>query len=295
MTKPSITVTFRGSLSTFFAASCGYSHLYTEDAAASVLARDVASLVARSKARRLSLPTYTHQSEMSRTPDTPFIPPLVSPDSSPGHEHPPAIPATPNWSLPVSNGGGYVPFTSPYSKSSPFLPNLSPMVTPGIFPGIFSPPSKVNRLGFSEDFRRYPPGSGGVPPTFSPNQQPFYSPYSSQSNSLPKSPHYPQSAPAAYQDFGTPWNSNAAQLPSSPWGGFSSFGNYGPPPQMMGRPPPPRMGNMPPPQHFGQQSIRAPPELPLPIFDRLDPFTEGKSCKSTFFPPVFIAQRLDFD
>ena len=287
----------------------------------SVSAHDVCHILARSKARTvfpsvlvcLRLSTYTHQSEMSRSPNTPFIPPLPdSPDSSPGPEHPPAIPTgTPNWSLPVANGGGYTPFASPYLAHSPFIPNLSPMITPGEIPGMYSPQQqpKVNRLGFSEDFPGYPPGSGGIPPMFSPNQQPFYSPYSSQSNSLPNSPHYPQSPP---ESFGTPWNSNVAQLPSTPWGGFSSFGNYGPPPPLTGSPsqmmggPPPRMGNIPPPQnmppsqnpppqHFGQQSFRAPSEPPSQIFDRLGPFTEGKSCASTCFFPMFIAQRRDFD
>lgn len=131
------------------------------------------------------------------------------------------------------------------------------MVTPGVIPAMFSPQQqpKVNRLGFSEDFTGYPPGSGGVPPLLSPNQQPFYGPYSSHPGSHPNSPHHPQSAPAAYQTFGTPWNPNAAQLPPTNWGGFQSFGNYGPPPpptgpqpQMMGGPPPPRMENIPPPQ-----------------------------------------------
>jgi hypothetical protein len=247
------------------------------------------------------------------SPNTPFIAPLpASPDNSPGPEHPPAIPTgTPNWNPPVANGGGYTPFASPYLAHSPYVPNLSPMVTPGVIPGMFSPPPKVNRLGISEDFTGYPPDSGGVPPMSSPNQQPFYSPYSSHSNSLPNSPYYPQSAPAAYQGFGTPWNSNVAQLPSSPWGGFPSFGNYGPPPPptgppppMMGGPPPPRMGNIPPPQnmppprHFGQQSFnsfRTPLEPPSQIYDRLDPFEEGKSCTSTCSFPMFIAQRRDFD
>ena len=275
---------------------------------------------------------------MSRTPNTPFIPPLpASPNDSSGPELPPVIPtSTPNWNQPVAVGGGYVPFASPYSAHSPFVPNLSPMVTPGVIPGMFSPQQqpKVNRFGFSEDFTGYPPGSGGVQPLLSsPNQQSFYSPFSNHSGSHPNSPHYPQSAPAAYQGFGTPWNTNAAQLPSTPWGGFPSFGNYGPPPpltgppQVMGGPPLPRMGNIPPPpnmqpppmgnmqppqmngqgnawhggapapyppfygpdpgpwgggpQHFGPQQqppFRAPPEPPGQIFDRMDPFTEGRSC-----------------
>ena len=301
---------------------------------------------------------------MSRTPNTPFIPPLLSPDSSPGPEHPPVIPTgTPNWNVPVATGGGYAPFASPYSAHSPYIPNLSPMVTPGVIPGMFSPQQqpKVNRFGFSEDFTGYPPGSGGVQPVLSPNQQPFYTQYT---GSHPNSP-YPQSAPAAYQGFSTPWNSNAAQLPSTPWGGFPSFGGYGPPPpltgpppQMMGGPPPrmgnipppqnmpqpqnmpppqmgnippPQMGNMPPPQmmngqgnpwqgggggaapyppfygpdpgpwggqqHFGQQSFRGPPlaEPPSQIFDRMDPFTQGKSCTLIFFSLLLIVQGRDFD
>ena len=276
---------------------------------------------------------------MATTPNTPFIPPLPSsPDGSPR----PVVPTgTPNWNQPVATGGGYAPFTSPYSAHSPFIPNLSPMVAPGVIPGMFSPPQqqpKVNRFGFSEDFTGYPPGSGGVPQMLSPNQQPFFSPYGSHPGSHPNSPHYPQSAPAAYPAFNTPWNSNPAQLPSTPWGGYSSFGNYGPPPPLTG--PPPQMGgpqpppltapppqmmggpqplrNIPPPQmmngqgnpwqggapapyqpfygpdpgpwgggqqHFGPQQqqpppFRAPPEPPSQIFDRMDPFTEGKSCMS---------------
>jgi hypothetical protein len=279
---------------------------------------------------------------MSRTPNTPFIPPLpTSPDGSPGHEHPPVIPtATPNWNLSVPTGGGYAPFASPYSAYSPFIPNLSPMVTPGVIPGMFSPQQhpKINRLGFSEDFTGYPPGSGGVPPMLSPNQQSFYSPYSIH----PNSPLHPQSAPAAYPGFGTPWNLNPAQLPSTPWGGPPSYGPQPPltglPPQMMGGQPP-RMGNnipppqnMPPPQmmngqghpwqggaaapyppfygpdpslwgggghqqHFGQQKqpFRAPPEPPSQIFDRMDPFTEGKGCTSIcFFLPVAHCSKTWF-
>lgn len=275
---------------------------------------------------------------MSRTPNTPFIPPLpTSPDSSPGpenSEYPPVIPTgTPNWNLPVAPGGGYAPFASPYSAHTPFIP--SPMVNPGVIPGMFSPQQqpKVNRLGLSEDFTGYPTGSGGVPAMLSPNQQPFYSPYSihsgSHPGSHPNSPHHPQSAPAGFQGFGTPWNSNQGQLPSTPWGGFPSYGPppplTGPPPQMMGGPrmgnipppqPPIQLSNMPPqmmnghgwqngppapyppfynpdsgpwggggPQIFGQQPppFRAPPEPPSQIFDRMDPFTEGKSCTSIFF------------
>jgi hypothetical protein len=276
---------------------------------------------------------------MSRTPNTPFIPPLpASPDASPGPEHPPVIPTgTPNWNQPIATGGGYVPFNaSPYSAHSPFVPILSPMVTPGVIPGMFSPQQqpKVNRQGFSEDFTGYPPGSGGGgPPMLSPSHPTFF--YGSH----PNSPNYPQSAPPTFQGYGTPWNSNAAQLPSTPWGGFQPFGNYGPPPPLTAPPPmgglPPRMGNIPPSQmgnpmmngqgppwqggaaayppfhgpdpgpwgglpNFGQHQqpqlpFRAPPEPPSQIFDRMDPFTEGKDCTSIFFVQnFFFVQELFF-
>ena len=190
------------------------------------------------------------------------------------------------------------------------------MVAPGVIPGMFSPQQpKVNRLGFSEDFTGYPPGTGGVQPMLSPNQQSFYSPYSGHSGSHPNSPQYPQSAPAAYPSFGTPWNPNQPPLPSTPWGaGYQSFGNYGPPQPRTGNniPPPPMMngqgnpwhGGGPAPYppfygpdpgawgggqpHFGPQvqqppPFRAHPEPPLQIFDHMDHFTEGRSCTSIFF------------
>lgn len=270
---------------------------------------------------------------MSRTPNTPFIPPLpASPDASPGPEHPPVIPTgTPNWNLPIPPGGGYAPYATPYSSHSPYIPNLSPMVTPGVIPGMFSPQQqpKVNRLGFSEDFTGYPPG-GGAPPMLSSNQSSFF--YGSH----PNSPYYPQSAPPTFQGFGTPWSANGSPLPPTPWTGFPPFGNYGPPPPVTGPPPqmmggpPPRVGNIPPPQvmngqgqgppwqggaahyppfhgpdpgpwgqpNFGQQPFRAPPEPPAQIFDRMEPFTEGKDCTLIFFvffcSLEFFVQRRGF-
>lgn len=290
---------------------------------------------------------------MSRTPTTPFIPPLpTSTDSSPGPQHPPVIPtSTPNWNQPAPMGG-YTPYpASPYSKQPPFIPNLSPMVVPGVMPDAFSPQQqpRVNRHGLSEDFTGYPSGSGGAPPLLSPQHQPPMSAYShspySHPGSHPNSPYYPTSAPPVFPIFNTPWASNAAQLPSgTPWGGaqrlppqgFSPYGNYGPPPPITG--PPPMMGgppnipppsipppNMPPhpamsagqpwpgvaaayqqfygppdptswhPAQFGHSPYRVPvpPEPPAQIFDRMDPFTEGKGCTSIFFTHWNFAQWRD--
>ena len=135
-----------------------------------------------------------HQSEMSRTPSTPFIPPLpLIPDSSPEPRHPPVIPTgNPIWNPPFATGRGYAPFASPY-------------------------------------FTGYPQDLDGVPPKLSPDQQAFYSQYSLHSGSHPNSPQYTQSAPAVYKSFRTR-KSNATQHPSTPWpfAPWSSFDNYDP-------------------------------------------------------------------
>lgn len=296
---------------------------------------------------------------MSRTPTTPFIPPLpTSPDSSPAPEHPPVIPTgAPSWNQSAPIGGSYAPYASPYSNYSPFIPQLSPMVTPGVVPGAFSPPQqqqpKVNRHGLSEDFTGYPQGPSGAPPLLSPNHQPqmsaySHSPYGSHAGSHPNSPHYPQPGPSGFQSFGTPWASNTAQLPSTtPWAAppqrlptqafTPGFGGYGPPPPLTGPPPhmmhPPHMMGGPPPHippphmtngqgpqgwpgaaaaayqqlygppdgapwgaqppHFGQPPYRVPPEPPAQIFDRMDPFTEGKNCTSIFVLFIgILAQKV---
>lgn len=197
---------------------------------------------------------------MSRTPNTPFIPPLpTTPGGSPGHT--PVIPTSAPNSNPTAGGPGYTSYSnSPYSNHSPFVPDLSPMVTPCVVPGPFSPQQqpKVNRLGFSEDFTGYPQGPAFAPPLLTPMSA--YNPYSPYTGSHANSPHYPPSAPATYQGFNTPWNANTAQLPPTPWGGpprlppqgyAQPFGNSGPPPPLTGPPPhfqPPMGGNIPPPQ-----------------------------------------------
>jgi len=253
---------------------------------------------------------------MSRTPNTPFIPPLpATPDDSPGPEHPPVIPTGTPWNQSIPLGGNYAPYASPYSAHSPFIP--SPLVTPGVIPGIFSPPQlqpKVNHLGVSEDFTGYP-GPTIAQPVFSPNypmsafgQNPF--------GQHPNSPYGSQAGPYGGPQS-APWQVPPQRLPPGPQG-FPPFPNYGPPPPPTGPPPhmmggPPPLAN-PPPQamngqgwqahayppfygggpepgpwmaqqpHFGQQPYRVPPEPPAQIFDRMDPFTEGKGYGAVLTP-----------
>ena len=145
-----------------------------------------------------------------------------------------------------------------------------------------------------------PPSTTGPPPLPSTPWGGFssfgnYGPPPPQTDPLPLPSPLPSTPwgrlPSSFGNYGPPPPQTgplpfSSPLPSTPWGGFPSFGNYGPPP---------RMGNMPPPQHFGQQPFRAPPEPLSQIFDRLDPFMEGRSCKSICFFLFLITQRLDFD
>ena len=248
-------------------------------------------------------------------PNTPFIPPLNTPEGSP-ISGPPVIPGgggSPN--MPQGQGWGASPNTlpaayptfSPYQNASPFIPS-SPFVAPGVIPGQ-SHTRNNSRQGLSSDWTGYPQGTPFTSPTLplpggQPPQNPMYN--QPQPQAHPTSPWHNPSTQAGYPAFGgSPWPGPPQPFPpaATPWGMPRGL-----PPQMQaytpwappaGIPPPaPAAGGWGmPPSFFPPQESHAwmpqkggmnfqPPSIPRgppdhePIPDRLDSFMEGDSCKS---------------
>lgn len=255
----------------------------------------------------------------SRTPNTPFIPPLSSPEGSPAPVIPPQSSTTPNYS-PNPNPAYLYP-TSPYANSPFIPPTLSPVGTPGVIPGgLPTSQSRGPRTGLSEDYTGYPsPADLQQPP-------PHMTPMSAGYGPIPLSSpwHPPSSAPATYAGFNaTPWNAPPAPLPQAWPGPYAR----GPPPQQYspyftpagfgpgplpggqpqwGMPPPGVAASVPhpgaPPGYYGgppewmqhQQAAaamqhghgfghapqhRRGPEPQAAATDRMPPFTKGPHCK----------------
>ena len=178
----------------------------------------------------------------SRTPNTPFIPPLYTPNESP----PPVIPSaprTPNSShggAPLPPQGHYVYptsqfYASPYIPTTGFIPpglELSDSSSPPVIPGS-TPISGLPQGGppiVSQDYTGYP---GGAPPL-----SPPASAHSSMFAAFGS--HTPASAPPHFSNFpSSPWAAPTAIPPS--WGAHPSAAwglppavpmssPYGPPP-----------------------------------------------------------------
>ncbi|PPQ79654.1 hypothetical protein CVT26_015780 [Gymnopilus dilepis] len=248
-------------------------------------------------------------SNRARTPNTPFIPPLNSPEGSP--QPPPVIPPHPSPGYsgygPLPGAGSYAYPHSPYS-STPFIPPAQ-IVTPGVVPSNL-PPSRQgvssDYIGFSVDnpnplaspaMNPYPmgpmgpaPGAwGGAFPNSPISPQSPYSPYAQQFGGPP---------PGQYPLYNTPHGPPPAHLQSTPWGGaqplpqqghYTPFGRappnlppHGPPPLAGGwggGAPPPQQGYFPPPAQeplgwggggFGIPRPPPPPEPPVNPKDGLD-------------------------
>ncbi|KAH9483651.1 hypothetical protein JR316_0003121 [Psilocybe cubensis] len=149
-------------------------------------------------------------SNRSRTPNTPFIPPLGSPDGSPA----PVVPNLPSNRHSPNPAHAYL--HSPYA-TTPFVPpaNISPMGTPGVIPSVIpggaQPRGLPPRQGVSADFVGYP---NGVDPWTAQAQGLPSTPMLGYGNPMsPWHPQTPASAPAAYPNFNTPWNPSTP-LPS---------------------------------------------------------------------------------
>ncbi|KAF8898204.1 hypothetical protein CPB84DRAFT_1151043 [Gymnopilus junonius] len=267
-------------------------------------------------------------SNRARTPNTPFIPPLGSPEGSP--QPPPVIPGQPSPGYPGFNPlpqvGGYAYPNSPYA-TTPFIPP-SQIVTPGVVPTGLppQPPSRASRSGVSPDFIGF--SSENFNPYHSPAMNPHpMTPAHPPNWGLPNSPispypwgqPYPASAPAQYAAFGpgTPWGPPPPPL-QSPWGAPpqglppQAFTPYGRPPTNLPPGPPPGPGwGAPPNQAFygppaqdlhtwGQfgpgPAPRLPPEPPINPKDRTDyvpPFVQGPHYGPVLEP--FIAHIVKAD
>lgn len=248
---------------------------------------------------------------MSRTPTTPFIPPLLSPHPSPQPQPSPVIPAY----TPAGPPGHYpvYPATSPYT-ASPFIPP-SPSEFQGALPQQ-SHSRQNSRQGVSADYTGYP--LGGYPPQptntpLGPPLQPIH-PMHGPVQGYPSPYTGYNSAPGAYGTFlqagQTPWM--APQQMHSPYGPppgrpppgpgsyagtpYSPYGAPLPPaaapqwavhtphqPYFQPGPPPtdPNAWYGQPPPASAAPYGRAPPEPPAQVFDRMDPFTAGNFCRWT--------------
>lgn len=239
---------------------------------------------------------------MSRTPTTPFIPPLLTPQSSP---HPQPSPVIPGYT-PAHAPGTYpvYPAHSPYT-ASPFIPPSPSGLANGLPPSHSRQSSKPG--GLSADYTGYPQGNPYTPPMASPAQMqsPYGPPPLSGWNSAPggystfaQAGGPPWPAPATYN---SPYMPQNARMP--PAGAYTPFTPYGGAP-LPGGPLPGGPGpawNIPPPAHgyfppqapqidpnawIGQQQPplgaygqRGPPEPPAQVYDRMDPFTPGYHCR----------------
>ncbi|TFK34908.1 hypothetical protein BDQ12DRAFT_334942 [Crucibulum laeve] len=251
---------------------------------------------------------------MSRGP-TPFIPPLYSPEAPP--VHPPLVPSPngppqnlPAWATTPANSAQYPVYpSSPYS-GVPFIPNMQPAGTPGVFPGAFPPSGRGGTQaplpgGFSSDYAGYPGfastpygGHAGLPPGWPTPNGPASAPLQPPGG-MPWGP--PGAAPVRppYPSFQHPMS--AGGHPglgfNTPWPGIPGYNTPGPAPM---DPWGIHAGGMAPAPHPGWPAGAqpAPPQAPLhrseaDMADRIDHFSTGDHYGPVLEPFLARVVRAD--